>query len=395
MLNSRKMQVYQWFCRIVLHKERDKGATAVKKIKQLFLPENGRILVVSDIHGELELFEQLLKKVKFNKNDYLIINGDLCEKGQNSMGTVNYVMQLSANNPNVHVIEGNCEALVDELLSENPKLVDYLLARKHSIFHEWLEHLGHRVDENTKIQEIKTILTRNFAKEINWLHELPTLIETDDYLFVHAGVEDIENWQDTKREVAISLPAFFEKSHRTEKFVIVGHYPVVNYSSEVSANNPIIDRTRKMISIDGGNVVKTSGQLNAFIIHRTSRKDEFSYTYVDPFPVCKVVKDFKAEPKRSGSIVFPNYEIIPLEKGCDFTLCHHPSTNQMLYVKNEYIHKEDNGKYTASDDVPCSFLSIHKGEYVSVIDDRCTGYSLIKKEGTLGWVPKDTLDLMR
>lgn len=113
-----------------------KGVFTLDKIKKLSIPNNVRVIVISDIHGELELFKALLEKVKFSTEDYLIINGDLCEKGSNSKGVVSYVMELSANNPKVHVIEGNCDTLVEELLNENPQLINYLCTKRHSILNE-------------------------------------------------------------------------------------------------------------------------------------------------------------------------------------------------------------------------------------------------------------------
>ena len=40
---------------------------------------------ISDIHGELDLFIKLLKKINFNKNDQLIILGDIIDKGTKSI----------------------------------------------------------------------------------------------------------------------------------------------------------------------------------------------------------------------------------------------------------------------------------------------------------------------
>ncbi|WP_440603908.1 metallophosphoesterase [Bacillus sp. GB_SG_008] len=359
------------------------------KIKKLSIPNNVRVIVISDIHGELELFKALLEKVKFSIEDYLIINGDLCEKGSNSKGVVSYVMELSANNPKVHVIEGNCDTLVEELLNENPQLINYLCTKRHSILNEWFEYLGYSVSEDTNIREVKEILTSHFSKEMKWLTELPTAIEIENYIFVHAGLEDIENWKDTDRDVAITLPAFLHKSHRANKYVIVGHWPVVNYSSDVPVDNPIIDQTKKIIAIDGGNAIKETGQLNAFIIHKSSSKDIFSYTYIDHFPKCKVLEDFRAEPMMVGSITYPRYDVVPVEKGEHFTLCKQLETKQLLYVKNEYLHQNETGHFTAKTDVSCAQISVSKGDIVSVVDDSCTGYNLIKKDGVVGWVAKN------
>lgn len=87
------------------------------KIKELSIPTNARILVISDIHGELDLFKELLDKANFSNDDYLIVNGDLCEKGSNSMGVVSHIMGLATANPKVHVTEGNCDTIVEDLLA--------------------------------------------------------------------------------------------------------------------------------------------------------------------------------------------------------------------------------------------------------------------------------------
>lgn len=353
------------------------------KIRKLSIPKNARIIVISDIHGELELFKALLEKVQFGKDDFLIINGDLTEKGQNSMGVLNYIIDLSATNPRVHVTEGNCDTIVEDLLQENPKLINYLCARPHTLLNEWLESLGFEINEGTSVQEIKKILTSHFSNEINWLNDLPTAIETEDYIFVHAGLENLEDWKDTKRDTAIAIPSFLEKSHRAGKYVIVGHWPVVNYCTDIPSHNPIIHDEKKIIAMDGGNVIKETGQLNALIIDPS----HFSYTYVDGFPTIQAAGDFCAAPLMIGSISYPNYEIEPVEKGDHFTLCSQLKTNRDLYVKNEYIHKHESGYFTVKSDVSCAQLTVRKGETFSILDDTCTGYYLIKKDGVIGWVP--------
>ncbi|MBB2479338.1 metallophosphoesterase [Bacillus sp. APMAM] len=360
------------------------------KIKELSIPNHARMIVISDIHGELELFQRLLEKVQFSVEDYLIINGDLCEKGSNSMGVVRYVMELAANNPKVHVTEGNCDALVEYLIKEDPDLIHYLCARKHSIMNEWLEKIGYQLTSESSITEVKEQLFSHFSNEIKWLTELPTAIETERYIFVHAGLENIENWKDTSRDAAISIPEFLLKSHQANKFVIVGHWPVGNYTSQVLSNNPIIDQEKKIIAGDGGNNVKLSGQLNAFIINQSSSEDIFSYTYVDHYPTTKAIKEFKADPSWTGSISYVSYALTPMEKREYFTLCKQPGTDQLLYVKNEYILQKDKG-FEAKEEVSCSQISVEAGDIVSILDDSCAGFTLIKKDGFVGWVPKEVL----
>ncbi|PHC90924.1 serine/threonine protein phosphatase [Bacillus wiedmannii] len=332
----------------------------MEKIKKLSIPNDGRVIIISDIHGELNLFNELLHKVNFKDEDYLIINGDLCEKGRNSIGVVNYVMDLVVSKPNVYVIEGNCEVVVEALVNENPALINYLCTRKNTIFNEWLT-------------------------------ELPTAIETEDYIFVHAGLDDKEDWKETVRKNAIAMPEFFNKSHRANKYVVVGHWPVVNYSDKAPSNNPVIDEEKKIIAIDGGNAIKEAGQLNAFIIQRARAGDTFSYTYVDYFPEFEVIADFNANTSMQGGVTYPYYYIDPIEKMKDYTVCKQRETNKLLSVKNEYIRQLDSGEYTVKTDISCAQISVRKGDIVSLIDNSCSGYDLIKRDGVEGWIEKGIL----
>ncbi|MED1410062.1 MULTISPECIES: metallophosphoesterase [Bacillus] len=360
----------------------------MEKIKKLSIPNDVRVIVISDIHGELPLLNELLHKVNFKDKDYLIINGDLCEKGRDSNGVVNYVMNLVKSNSNVHVVEGNCEVLVDALINENPGLINYLCTRKHSIFNEWLEKLHFSIHEDTSIGEVKEVLMSQFSKEINWLTELPTAIETEDYIFVHAGLEDRVDWKETERKNAIAMPEFFNQSHRANKYVVVGHWPVVNYSEEAPSNNPVIDKEKKIIAIDGGNAIKEAGQLNAFIIQRATTGDTFSYTYVDYFPVYEVIADFNSDSTMQGGVTYPYYYIEPVEKMQEYTICRQKKTNKLLTVKNEYIKQLESGEYTVKTDISCAQISVRKGDIVSLIDGSCAGYDLIKKDGIEGWIEK-------
>ena len=51
------------------------------RILPLRIAPGRRILVVSDIHGNLPYLKGLLKKAAFSDSDELIINGDFLEKG--------------------------------------------------------------------------------------------------------------------------------------------------------------------------------------------------------------------------------------------------------------------------------------------------------------------------
>lgn len=44
----------------------------------------------------------------------------------------------------------------------------------------------------------------------------------------------------------------------------------------------------------------------------------------------------------------------------------------------------ESGEYTVKTDISCAQISVRKGDIVSLIDDSCSGYDLIKKDGVEG-----------
>ena len=65
---------------------------------QIFQPKldnTRRIIVVSDILGNYEAFTRLLAKVHYTHEDYLILLGNLVERGPESLRTLRYIMELS------------------------------------------------------------------------------------------------------------------------------------------------------------------------------------------------------------------------------------------------------------------------------------------------------------
>ena len=113
-------------------------------VKQVSFPKGKRIIVISDIHGHLQNFQNLLKKVGFSKEDILVIDGDVLEKGPQSLATLRYVMQLTKEYT-VYQVLGNNDWLWDELETEdnqaNEDLLGYMLSR-NSIFNEMCMELG-------------------------------------------------------------------------------------------------------------------------------------------------------------------------------------------------------------------------------------------------------------
>ncbi len=121
--------------------------------------------VISDIHGEYDLFLQLLDKIHFNEQDTLYICGDMIEKGKYSTKVLSYVYHHS----NMKCILGNHE-------------------------HEFLKYYHYLKKTYSSKEEILISIKQYFESEevtielIEWLSTLPYYIEEKEFICVHAGV---------------------------------------------------------------------------------------------------------------------------------------------------------------------------------------------------------------
>ena len=66
------------------------------------------IYAMSDIHGQYELFRNLMEQITLGKDDILYVLGDVVDRGPDSMKILKYMMA----NPNIIPIMGNHELMV-------------------------------------------------------------------------------------------------------------------------------------------------------------------------------------------------------------------------------------------------------------------------------------------
>ena len=118
-----------------------------------------------------------------------------------------------------------------------------------------------------------------------------------------------------------------------DKWVVVGHWPVMLYGTDTVCANPIIERERKIISIDGGCVLKDDGQLNALIIPYNGSED-FQVEHYDPFPVRRV-KSAQKGSEKSIYIRWGDNIVRILERGREFSRCVHVRSGYELDVVDE------------------------------------------------------------
>ena len=353
--------------------------------------ESGRrILVTSDIHGCLSHLERLLKEVDFSEKDILIIVGDMIEKGSDSLGTLRYIMKLYEAGNAIPVI-GNVDALrlqiIEELNAENAEsFYRYLLKLREwkgtSFYDELARECGFLIESPEELLRSKESVLAHFEKEFQFLSGLPTVVETQKFIFVHGGLPEKELSDNLKQSFRslTKVDSFMTSTpHCYEKYVVVGHWPVSLYNCSIQQMDPIIDRQKRIISIDGGCGIKKNGQLNLLVIPDIDcRIEELSNYRYDEFPWILALDSQEAS-EDPINIDWGNSEIRMLAKGEEFSLIEHCSSGRRLEVPNTFLY-EDKECYGFTD----YRLKVTAGEKMKLICQTSRG-CIVKKAGVVGW----------
>lgn len=121
--------------------------------------EKVRTIFVGDIHGCINEFNELLRKLSYNpEEDRLILLGDLIDRGPDSIAVVAKAKEMR---------------------------VECLMGNHEHKFIKWFRSQGTRVDVYNK----RDFYTKLSGQDIVYIHDMPTSIELDNIIAVHAGLK--------------------------------------------------------------------------------------------------------------------------------------------------------------------------------------------------------------
>jgi serine/threonine protein phosphatase 1 len=195
----------------------------------------GKIFAIGDIHGCISHLDKLMAQLDIDAGeDALIFVGDYIDRGPDSKGVIDAILDIRKNIRNVVCLSGNHEDM----------FLNYCLD-------------GRDEDLYMKNGGIHTLASYGFSREgteelilpeshREFFSTLRTYHETDDYIFVHAGLRPGIPLQQQDREDLLWIRfEFINSPYDFDKTVVYGHTPI-------SLNKPLIDRNK--ICIDTGAV---------------------------------------------------------------------------------------------------------------------------------------------
>ncbi|MBR2909441.1 MAG: metallophosphoesterase [Clostridia bacterium] len=173
------------------------------------------VYLISDIHGDYDLFVKLLKKINFSKEDKMIVVGDMLDKGKKSVKLLELFFGEYRNN--FECVMGNHE---HNFLKYYNKLQEVDIYTEDQIVQHCNDYAD--IEDGFSIEFIKN------------LEVLPYFIEKEDYICVHAGVPLDENDVIKNLEEAEIEELIYDRSFKAplilpmnSKCVVFGHTPTI------------------------------------------------------------------------------------------------------------------------------------------------------------------------
>jgi len=181
--------------------------------------------VIPDIHGCAETLKFLLEDhIKPEKKDHLIFLGDYIDRGPNSKGVIDIIMNLEKHGYHVTALKGNHEDSCINAWQDDKRRKGFLGHRsKTRMQKEWEAYGGKETMKSFGVVWAHEIP----EKYIQWLQSLTYFIELDQFIAVHAGLnfKVSDPLQDTRAMMWIKDYEIIPEKINNKR-VIHGHVPV-------------------------------------------------------------------------------------------------------------------------------------------------------------------------
>lgn len=194
-----------------------------------------RIYAIGDIHGCLDKLMGLVSKIDIDRqNDTLVFIGDYIDRGRYGREVVDYVIGLQEECKNVVCLLGNHEQMFLRYLEGVDEFLYLANGGKAT-----LDSFGILLSDNVEKRKAKIS-----AKYRKFFQSLLPYYETDQYIFVHAGLRPgLPPGDQTLDDLLWIRYEFIDSGDDFGKIVIFGH---------TSMTSPLIDKNK--IGIDTGAV---------------------------------------------------------------------------------------------------------------------------------------------
>ncbi len=163
------------------------------------------IYVIGDIHGCLEPLHRLMAQLRLSEADEVVFLGDYIDRGPDSKGVIDYLLTLHGR---YTFLMGNHERM----------FLDFLQGQQRALF---------LYNGGTATLESYGGLRGIPSTHLTFLDRQRPYYETQDYLFVHAGIRPAMPLQEQGESDLLWIrEEFYAYPGRFPKTVVFGHTPM-------------------------------------------------------------------------------------------------------------------------------------------------------------------------
>ena len=177
-----------------------------------------KLYAVGDIHGSLTHLTRLVERVPFESEDRIVFMGDYIDRGPDSRGTVQFLLQFRKQFPRSVFLRGNHEEMFEDYLHRSGQFPSGTFLLNGGA--ETLDSYGLDPQGKAQVEDFP-------ADHLEFLFGTDLMHREDQLLLVHAGIRPSVPLEDQSREDLLWIrEEFFLHEHSLGLTVVFGHTPL-------------------------------------------------------------------------------------------------------------------------------------------------------------------------
>jgi serine/threonine protein phosphatase 1 len=194
------------------------------------VPPGERVYAVGDIHGRLDLLDELLDRIETDNgrrqpsNVTKVFLGDLIDRGPASAQVVQQLLDLSVSEPNTRFLMGNHEEVFLKALEGDKGALPFFvkIGGKPTILSYGVNEQAYRAADYPTLFDL--MIEHVPPEHIAFLSSFEDMVVIGDYAFVHAGVQPhLPLTTQAGGALRWIREEFLHHPHPLEKIVVHGH----------------------------------------------------------------------------------------------------------------------------------------------------------------------------